>query len=163
MKMISLTCPECGAELETTSDRSLLFCEYCGRKILIEHNESEHQKGYEYERGRMKAQAEGYIDQDLLDSVKDLIAPVEKIEDLQRKKQTIESSSKKLKEEYLKWSSEKANIYTLTISVVAFFILLVMFSGLYRFFAVIVSAIMAFTLNLIMKSTVQSKKKDATE
>ena len=26
MKMISLTCPECGAELETTSDRSLLFC-----------------------------------------------------------------------------------------------------------------------------------------
>ena len=72
MKMISLTCPECGADLETTSDRSILFCEYCGRKIMIEHDESERQKGYDYERGRMKAQAEGYIDQDLLDSVGEL-------------------------------------------------------------------------------------------
>ena len=162
MKMISLTCPECGAELETTSDRSLLFCEYCGRKILIEHNESEHQKGYDYERGRMKAQAEGYIDQDLLDSVESLIEPVEEIEKLEVKKKTITSSSNELKTQYLKWTSDRAKPYALIGSVLAFFVFVGLLSGLNMVFAVIISGIMAFSLNLLLNSLIESKKKDVS-
>lgn len=35
IKTYSLTCPNCGATLEASSDREQMFCEYCGTKILL--------------------------------------------------------------------------------------------------------------------------------
>ena len=35
IRTYSLTCPNCGAILETSSDRDQMFCEYCGTKILL--------------------------------------------------------------------------------------------------------------------------------
>lgn len=35
IKTYSLTCPNCGATLEASSDRERMFCEYCGTKILL--------------------------------------------------------------------------------------------------------------------------------
>lgn len=32
---IELTCPKCGAHLSVESSREILFCEYCGTKILL--------------------------------------------------------------------------------------------------------------------------------
>lgn len=39
---ISLTCPQCGANLEVSSDREYCFCEYCGQRIAV--SDSNHQK-----------------------------------------------------------------------------------------------------------------------
>ena len=36
MKLISLKCPDCGANLEIEQDRSFCFCSYCGHKIIID-------------------------------------------------------------------------------------------------------------------------------
>ncbi len=33
--MISLTCPNCYASLATDENRDILYCEYCGHKILL--------------------------------------------------------------------------------------------------------------------------------
>ena len=36
MKMHSLKCPECGANLEVEKSLKVLYCKYCGHKILVE-------------------------------------------------------------------------------------------------------------------------------
>ncbi|MBQ8305372.1 MAG: NINE protein [Blautia sp.] len=36
MKLISLRCTSCGAELEVDPERSVVFCSYCGTKLLID-------------------------------------------------------------------------------------------------------------------------------
>ena len=41
VKLISVKCPECGANLNIEEDREQAFCTYCGTKILL-HNENEH-------------------------------------------------------------------------------------------------------------------------
>ena len=35
MNLITLKCPECGADLEIQDDREFIFCQYCGRKIYM--------------------------------------------------------------------------------------------------------------------------------
>ena len=42
IQMISLSCPNCGANLQVASDRESFFCEYCGQKIFV--SDSNHQK-----------------------------------------------------------------------------------------------------------------------
>lgn len=32
---IELTCPRCGAHLNIEKDRDVLFCQYCGAKIML--------------------------------------------------------------------------------------------------------------------------------
>lgn len=41
VKLISVTCPECGAVLNIEDNREQAFCTYCGTKVLI-HNENEY-------------------------------------------------------------------------------------------------------------------------
>lgn len=36
VKMVPLTCPKCGANLEARSDIKTCFCTYCGAKLLID-------------------------------------------------------------------------------------------------------------------------------
>ena len=35
MKLISLNCPNCGAELEVENGIDMFFCKYCGHKIML--------------------------------------------------------------------------------------------------------------------------------
>ena len=42
VQKISRVCPQCGANLEVSSDRQFFFCEYCGQKIIL--SDSNHQK-----------------------------------------------------------------------------------------------------------------------
>lgn len=35
VNFISIKCPECGANLEIEQDREMMFCSYCGRKIMM--------------------------------------------------------------------------------------------------------------------------------
>lgn len=40
VKFISIKCPECGANLVMEQDRKVMFCSYCGRKIMmVDENE----------------------------------------------------------------------------------------------------------------------------
>ena len=32
---VALKCPRCGADLDAESDREMLFCQYCGAKIIL--------------------------------------------------------------------------------------------------------------------------------
>ena len=34
--MIELNCPKCGADLKINKKRDIIFCEYCGNKIMLD-------------------------------------------------------------------------------------------------------------------------------
>ena len=64
MKIVNLTCPGCGARLEVDMDRKMAFCSYCGAALPIDDEiqkvqlDGAEKVGYEFEKGRQRAQAE---------------------------------------------------------------------------------------------------------
>lgn len=64
MKLVAFTCPGCGAQLSVDLNKKLATCQYCGATFPID-DEAQHirydnaeQAGYEFEKGRLRAQAE---------------------------------------------------------------------------------------------------------
>lgn len=64
MKLVSIKCPSCGADLEINAEAKQAFCTYCGTKVFVD-DEVQHvqydnaeETGYQFERGRQRAQAE---------------------------------------------------------------------------------------------------------
>lgn len=64
MKLVAFTCPGCGAQLSVDLDKKLATCQFCGATFSID-DEAQHirydnaeQAGYEFEKGRLRAQAE---------------------------------------------------------------------------------------------------------
>lgn len=59
-----MTCPHCGSALKVDADRQKAFCQYCGTELLIDDEvkrvryENAEQTGYEFEKGRLRAQME---------------------------------------------------------------------------------------------------------
>jgi len=59
-----MTCPNCGAQLKVEMERGFCFCEYCGTKLMLDDEkmhvqfENAEQAGYEFEKGRQRAQEE---------------------------------------------------------------------------------------------------------
>ena len=59
-----MTCPHCGSALKVDADRKKAFCQYCGTELLIDDEvkriryENAEQTGYEFEKGRLRAQME---------------------------------------------------------------------------------------------------------
>ena len=64
VKIVNLTCPGCGARLEVDMDRKMAFCSYCGAALLVDDEiqkvqlDGAEKAGYEFEKGRQRAQAE---------------------------------------------------------------------------------------------------------
>lgn len=64
MKIVNLTCPGCGARLEVDIDRKMAFCSYCGAALPVDDEiqkvqlDGAEKAGYEFEKGRQRAQAE---------------------------------------------------------------------------------------------------------
>lgn len=64
MKLISLKCPYCGAQLQINAEKEYVFCEHCGTKILIDNEisrlqiDNAEEAGYQFEKGRQRAQSE---------------------------------------------------------------------------------------------------------
>ena len=64
MKLIEISCPNCGAVLKTEADRKNLFCEYCGTALRIDEEtvhlqyDDPEEAGYQFEKGRQRAIAE---------------------------------------------------------------------------------------------------------
>ncbi len=64
MRLIELKCQNCGAAIKINANQKEAVCEYCGAKFAIDdevqhiHYDNAEQAGYEFEKGRQKAQAE---------------------------------------------------------------------------------------------------------
>lgn len=64
MKLITLTWPKCGAQMEVNPELEAIICNYCGNKMLIDREVVEQkitggfEFGYQQEQGRLKAQQE---------------------------------------------------------------------------------------------------------
>lgn len=95
MRMIKLDCPSCGAELEVGDDRQLLFCQYCGHKILLDDEslnirlafDNAREAGYEFERGRMEAQEHGSPVFETANKLKEMVEPAKRLEELHERKE----------------------------------------------------------------------------
>ena len=64
MRIVDMTCPRCGAALKVNIERGFCYCEYCGAKLLIDDEgvhvqyDNAEQAGYEFDKGRQRAQEE---------------------------------------------------------------------------------------------------------
>lgn len=64
MKLVEMKCKNCGANLRVNSDVKETYCQFCSAKFKID-DEVQHvkydnmeQSGYEFEKGRIRAQQE---------------------------------------------------------------------------------------------------------
>ena len=61
MKLISVTCPNCGGNLKTVSNTKVLTCDYCNCEVVVDDEvkrfqlQDAEQAGYEFEMGRQRA------------------------------------------------------------------------------------------------------------
>lgn len=64
MRLIDLKCPNCGAQLKIEEGMARAFCMHCGHQLIVDDERiradsgSFRDAGYEFERGRIQAQAE---------------------------------------------------------------------------------------------------------
>lgn len=63
MKLIDMTCPHCGAHLKVNTELQQAYCEHCGALLMIDNEVQQvqfnaEQAGYNFEKGRQRAQAE---------------------------------------------------------------------------------------------------------
>lgn len=64
MKIVSMVCPNCGASLQVDADQKNLTCSYCGNGLYIDDEvkhvqyDNAEEIGYQFEKGRQRAQAE---------------------------------------------------------------------------------------------------------
>ena len=64
MKIVSMICPNCGASLQVDADQKNLTCSYCGNGLYVDDEvkhvqyDNAEETGYQFEKGRQRAQAE---------------------------------------------------------------------------------------------------------
>lgn len=64
MKLVDMTCPHCGAALQLNAQSKQAYCSYCGALLMIDDGvqhiqfDNAEKAGYEFEKGRQRAQAE---------------------------------------------------------------------------------------------------------
>ncbi len=69
MRLIDMTCPNCGAKLQVDAEKKELYCSYCGSALLLKddvqhiHYDNAEEAGYNFEKGRQRAQAEAMLNQ----------------------------------------------------------------------------------------------------
>ena len=64
MRIVDLTCPNCGAPLSANGDRQYIFCTYCGKQIYLDDTvkvrfTNAYEAGRDFERGRQSAAQHG--------------------------------------------------------------------------------------------------------
>ena len=66
MKLIDMTCPHCGGALRINPDNRTCVCNYCGARLILDNEtlhlqfDNAYESGYQFEKGRQRAQAEAY-------------------------------------------------------------------------------------------------------
>lgn len=69
VKMVALKCPQCGADLEVKEGRQIMYCMYCGAKIVLD-NENEYIYRYVDEAALEKAETDRMLMQHELEMEK---------------------------------------------------------------------------------------------
>ena len=75
MKLVSITCPNCGAKLQATSNAKMLACDYCNCDVMIDDEvrrgqvQNAEQAGYEFEMGRQRALKELKEDAEMMETI----------------------------------------------------------------------------------------------
>lgn len=67
MKLVELKCKNCGANLKVEEDVKEVTCNFCHTTFSIETMEKD---GYEFEKGRIKAQREEFSSENLAEAMK---------------------------------------------------------------------------------------------
>ncbi len=69
MRLIDTTCPKCNAHMKVDAENKQVKCEFCGAAFMIDDQvqhvryDNAEEAGYQFEKGRQKAQAEAYQEQ----------------------------------------------------------------------------------------------------
>lgn len=64
MKIVQITCPNCGGKLEIDDEKKKDYCQYCGTPIILDdeikrvHVDVTEEAGYKFEKGRIRAHEE---------------------------------------------------------------------------------------------------------
>ncbi len=88
MRLVNMTCPNCGAQLQVDADRKQIFCEHCGTRLLIQEDiqhiryDNAEDAGYQFEKGRQRAKAE------LQEDIKRVTTPPTKQKPTKKKRRT---------------------------------------------------------------------------
>ena len=75
MKLISITCPHCGARLQATQNAKMLTCNYCNGDFMLDDEvkrirlQDAEQSGYEFEMGRQRALKELREDEEIIKNI----------------------------------------------------------------------------------------------
>ncbi len=79
MKLLSITCPYCGARLQATPNAKMLTCEYCNGDFMVDDEvkrfrlQDAEQAGYEFEMGRQRAIKELREDEEMMKTLGPLL------------------------------------------------------------------------------------------
>lgn len=98
MKIIKVTCPSCGANLNLPDDSTKVFCRFCGGEVIVEDSRSE---GYNQELGKMQARKDVHIS--LADTISELkktfllhVSSVSRCNSLKKDVERLNSEIKKI-------------------------------------------------------------------
>ena len=75
MKLVSITCPNCGAKLQATPNAKLLICDYCNCDVMVDDEvkrfqlQNAEQAGYEFEMGRQRALKELKEEAEMMETI----------------------------------------------------------------------------------------------
>ena len=151
MKIISIQCPTCGANLSADDEESRITCDFCGGLVVVEDARRE---GYNNELGRMKARAN--ISEELARSIDELIEPLcetknteEELKSLNLQKKSFESQISILEKHSKVISYGAAGIFSLL-----FFIILTAAKapvGVFIFFGLLCAAAFPAIAFVVMK------------
>lgn len=114
MKLIDITCSNCGAEMKVNSELNQCTCNYCGKQMLIDDEIQKHEfvngysYGYDLEKGRLQAQEDFKLEQERRENER-----IEKERKDAEKRAAEEEKRKKQerKNELIKWAKISGGVF----------------------------------------------------
>lgn len=100
MKIVKVTCPNCGGNLSIDGEKTKEYCEYCGTPIILDKEtqniqlEDAEDIGYKFEKGRIRAQEEKIIEEREARARREQEAKREKEERALKRQQMADSMEK---------------------------------------------------------------------
>ena len=134
MKIISLECPCCKAQLQVNSELKQAACNYCGQMFQLEEEKDNRQMTFDNERDRLDAA--DAIAMETAEKIRSLIEPLEELERIKEKKEMLSASLAQQKEklEKLNGSLVRKILWGSAAGIVGIGILLLIGGGVPAFF-----------------------------
>lgn len=114
MRLIDITCSNCGAEMKVNPELKKCSCNYCGRQMLVDDEIQKHQfiNGYEYgydlEKGRLQAQEDFKLEQERREAER---KEKERIEAEKRAAEEEKRKKEERKQQLIKWAKISGGVF----------------------------------------------------